>query len=96
MPAADFLLVICYDIPSDRRRLKIHKALLAYGANIQKSVFECRLTPRLRDRMMKRIMKIIDPKEDRVRLYALCDDCVARTQIIGVGEITTVPAVYVV
>ena len=38
------LYVIAYDIPSDRRRTKVHKTLCGFGQWTQYSLFECHLT----------------------------------------------------
>ncbi len=38
------LYIVAYDIPSDRRRTKVHKALCGFGEWTQYSLFECYLT----------------------------------------------------
>jgi len=38
------LYVIAYDIPSNRRRTKVHKVLCGFGQWTQYSLFECYLT----------------------------------------------------
>ena len=37
-------VVIAYDIPEDKRRTKVAKALEGYGERMQYSLFECRIT----------------------------------------------------
>jgi len=40
------LIVVSYDIPDDRRRLQLSKALKDFGKRVQWSVFECHLDDR--------------------------------------------------
>ena len=37
-------ILVSYDIPNDKRRLKVMKAVQDYGTRVQYSVFECELT----------------------------------------------------
>jgi CRISPR-associated endonuclease Cas2 len=37
--------LVCYDVVLDRRRNKVAHILEGYGLRVQKSVFECVLTP---------------------------------------------------
>jgi len=80
MPAQQFLLVV-YDISSDKRRTKLHNALLDYGTPAQYSVFECLLEPKQLERMRKAVRRVIRPRVDQVRYYFLCARCVAKTEI---------------
>ena len=41
MTAHTMLYVIAYDIPDDKRRTKVHKALCGFGDWTQFSLFEC-------------------------------------------------------
>lgn len=36
-------MVVAYDVPSDKRRTRLHKQLKNYGDPVQYSVFECNL-----------------------------------------------------
>jgi len=40
------LFAVCYDLSDDRERRRVDKLLTGFGFRVQKSVFECRLTPR--------------------------------------------------
>ena len=83
-----FILVV-YDISDDRRRTKLHDALLDFGTPVQYSVFECLLTPKQEARMRSRVKKIIRPKKDRVRFYKLCSDCLKRVEVTSGKEVLT-------
>lgn len=80
MADEQFILVV-YDISNDRRRTKLHDALLTYGTPVQYSVFECLLKPPEIARMKKAVRKVIRPRVDQVRFYYLCKDCVTRTEV---------------
>ncbi len=63
--------VICYDIADDRRREAIALVLSARGARVQLSVFECDLDPGALVELKARLLGLIDPHDDQIRLYAL-------------------------
>jgi CRISPR-associated protein Cas2 len=81
-----FILVV-YDISSDKRRTKLHDALLDFGTPVQYSVFECLLTAKREEQMHKKIRKIIRPRKDNVRFYTLCDDCLGKVQVTSGKEV---------
>jgi CRISPR-associated protein Cas2 len=90
-----FWLVV-YDIPDDRRRTRLHTALLDFGTPVQYSVFECLVTAEEFKKLQARINKIIRPRKDHVRYYFLCAACVERVQTTQVGEVTKMKGVIVV
>lgn len=47
------LYLICYDIVADSRRNRVAKLLLRYGLRVQKSVFECVLTPKQQEQLLR-------------------------------------------
>ncbi len=89
-------VVVVYDISVDRRRTKLHTALLDFGTPVQYSVFECWLTAAQVKTMMAKVRKIIRPRKDHVRYYFLCADCARRVQTTQAGEITQIKEVIVV
>jgi CRISPR-associated protein Cas2 len=80
-------VVVSYDIPDDKRRMKVCKLLKNYGAHVQYSVFECVLKERDYAVMRKRLKKLIVKEEDSVRFYFLCREDVKRVQWIGGKEV---------
>jgi CRISPR-associated protein Cas2 len=76
-------VVVAYDIPDDRRRLKIAKVLLGYGERVQYSVFECRVTKVEYLRMKEKLDELIEPEEDAVSFYFLCEGCRGKIERIG-------------
>jgi len=78
-------LVVAYDIPNDRRRTRVFKVLKNFGQWMQFSVFECHVTERDLVELRHRLDEEIDPKEDSIRIYRLCDACMRSVERIG-GE----------
>ena len=80
-------VLVAYDISSDKRRTKLHDALLDYGTPVQYSVFEC-IADKVRLHKLKQVvMRIIKPRRDRVRFYYLCQRCLARTEVTSGPEV---------
>lgn len=90
------LVAVVYDLSNDRRRTRLHKALLDFGTPVQYSVFECWLTPDAVQQMQARVNQIIKPQKDHVRYYFLCATCVSKIQTTRAGEISRPPEVLVV
>ncbi|HEX6898589.1 MAG TPA: CRISPR-associated endonuclease Cas2 [Thermoanaerobaculia bacterium] len=57
---------------------------------------ECQLDEKQIARLRARVSKLIEPQEDNVRIYRLCGECAARIEIVGVGQVTEDPQVFVV
>ena len=81
-------VVITYDIADDRRRLHVSEELENFGSRVNFSVFECHLDSDTLLEIKGRLAKVIEPAEDNVRYYVLCDGCVKKIEIQGKGEIT--------
>ena len=90
--AKQFILV-SYDIPKNKRRLKIMKTLEGFGSRVQFSVFECQLKPAQLIELRKRLYRLAK-KEDSIRFYYLSADDVKRIEIFGSGEVTAEDLFY--
>lgn len=77
------LYVVAYDIPSDRRRTKVHKILSGFGEWTQYSLFELFLNEKERILLISKLQPVLNPQEDSVRFYPLCAACVKRVETIG-------------
>jgi CRISPR-associated protein Cas2 len=75
--------VIAYDIPDDRRRTKVHKLLLGFGKWTQYSLFECFLTRKQLVLLRSKLAEHLDTKQDSVRFYPLCANCVSQVETVG-------------
>ena len=80
-------VVVAYDISHDRRRTKLHDTLLDFGTPVQYSVFECIVDEKRLARMKKAVRRVIKPRQDRVRMYYLCQACLARTEVTSGPEV---------
>jgi CRISPR-associated protein Cas2 len=80
-------IVVVYDISSDKRRTKLHNALLNYGTPVQYSVFECLLEPEKVEEMKQAVGRVIRPRKDRVRYYYLCQKCLSKTEVTSGPEV---------
>jgi len=89
-------VVVVYDISNDRRRTKLHDALLNYGTPVQYSVFECLLDDDGLARMKRAVKKVIRPRVDRVRYYYLCQSCLKKVEITSGVDVLSEEEVIVV
>jgi CRISPR-associated protein Cas2 len=79
-------VVVAYDIPDDRRRVRLHKVLLGYGTPVQYSVFECLVDRDELARMKRAVRRAIRPRLDHVRYYFLCGACQRRIEVTAGRE----------
>lgn len=77
-------IVISYDIPDDRRRTKVMKALKDFGQHVQYSVFECDLKRDDYARLRQRLKKLVNPRQDNVRFYVLSQEDLKKRRVWGV------------
>ena len=80
-----YIVLIIYDITDNKRRLEMVHCLEKYAFRVQKSAFEGLLTPRQYDQMAYFASKIIDEKEDSLRMYILYDH--TRVKSWGKGDV---------
>jgi CRISPR-associated protein Cas2 len=79
-------VVVAYDIAQDKRRLRVMKMMKGYGEHVQESVFECDLKPDVYRKMTRRLYRLMNPGEDNVRIYHLCNADLKRIEQLGVGR----------
>ncbi|NJN82975.1 MAG: CRISPR-associated endonuclease Cas2 [Caldilineaceae bacterium] len=87
------LYVIAYDIPSDKRRTKVHKILSGYGHWTQFSLFECYLTEKEYLRLRSVLDRHLEEKLDTVRFYPLCAACQKKVETVG-SPLPTEPEMF--
>ena len=80
-------VVVAYDIPDDRHRNKIMKALGGYGQWAQYSVFECDLRPGDLERMVARLRLLMRKELDDIRVYPLCETCLQKAIMLGKAQV---------
>lgn len=78
-------VVVSYDIPDDKRRLRVASVLLDFGAaHVQRSVFELYVTTKHFDRLRTRLAELHNNEEDSLRFYLLCGTC--RDKVVYLGQ----------
>ncbi|MBU0500432.1 MAG: CRISPR-associated endonuclease Cas2 [Gammaproteobacteria bacterium] len=82
------MILVCYDITDNRRRYRLERLLHGFGARVQKSIFECHISPAEHRELIEEIEALIDKEDDNVRLYDLCGKDLQRILVDGVGEVT--------
>lgn len=75
--------LVCYDIVNNHRRNKVAKLLESYGLRVQKSVFECVLDDKQQENLQKRLMKLLNKREDQIRFYPLSAHCRDKVVVLG-------------
>ena len=79
-------IVASYDISDSKRLAKVARAMRSYGERALKSVFECNLDEKAFEDMKAKVDEVIEPIEDSVRYYTLCEKCIKKVEHSGKGE----------
>jgi CRISPR-associated protein Cas2 len=87
--------IISYDIPDDQRRTRVAKTLLDFGDRVQYSVFEAKLDKKLLDKLIQKLIEIIEESEDSIRVYPLCATCETGISVLGQGKIMKEEDIYI-
>ena len=76
-------IIVVYDIKDNKRRRKIGDILEGYGKRVNFSVFECELKhSKQRKEMENDLREILNEKEDSLRLYSICKDCIKNSYVL--------------
>ena len=75
--------IVAYDIPSDKRRSKVHKVLSGFGQWTQYSLFELFITDKELVLLQNKLEKILNAEKDSVRFYPLCAACLKHVETVG-------------
>ncbi len=65
------LHLVAYDISDPKRLIQVHRYLKKLGIPLQYSVFLLYITPLQKKQLVFRLTRLIDPREDDVRIYPL-------------------------
>jgi len=75
------ILLVCYDVPDDRRRTRMAKALSQLGTRLQLSVFL------LEDRTVIEVTRLLTPllneEVDNLCIQPLCATCSSKPILLG-------------
>lgn len=75
--------LIAYDISDNRRRAAVASTLLANGVRVQKSVFEVTADQKSLERLLARLLTLIDPRTDQIRAYPLDSAALRGLRVLG-------------
>lgn len=90
-------VVVSYDVADDKRRVKMARVLLDFGAErVQRSVFECYIEPRQFERLQQRLRRWLDGEQDSVRFYVLCESCRPRAECWGAARPSEEPGLRII
>jgi CRISPR-associated protein Cas2 len=79
------IVLITYDITDNQRLRKLHDFLKDFGLNTQKSVFECDIDDWGIKVIRKYCKENLDLTTDSVRIYKICNHCINKVIISGLG-----------
>lgn len=88
--------LVCFDIPCNRTRRKVGRALLGYGHRVQKSVFECCLTPPQHKTLQRAIDRLCTATVPNIRWYRLRPMDAKRIDVLGLAVQTDWQDFYIV
>ena len=78
-------MIVTYDIADPRRLNRVAKVIKDYGIRVQKSKFEVTVDSKTFVEMKDRIEDTIEPAEDGVKYFPVCERCAGTLEIIGQG-----------
>ena len=90
------MVIVVYDIPSDKRRRKLSKFLEGYGCRVQFSVFECFISLEEMRQLHQKLKKFIVLTEDNVCFCWLFAEAMSMTLTIGSEKPEPPPKFYVI
>lgn len=85
-------VLVSYDVNTETQegRARLRKVALIcqdYGQRVQKSVFECWLGPVQYEKMKRRLLKVVDPSLDSLRIYRLTEPREKTVEEFGVSQV---------
>ncbi len=85
--------IVAYDMPSDKRRNKVHKILSGFGQWTQYSLFELFVTDKELVLLQNKLEKVLNAEKDSVRFYPLCAACLKSVETVG-SELPKEPKIF--
>lgn len=78
--------LICYDICNPKRLSRVAKNMEKMGIRVQYSFFNVEMNEEMLDSLIKNLMTIIDPAQDKIYVYPICSECRKKVIIDGTGH----------
>lgn len=79
------ITLITYDITDPKRLNDLRRFLKEFGLRTQKSVFECDIDDEALKRIRSYCRDNLDIAKDSVRIYKICNRCINKVVISGIG-----------
>ncbi|MCX8125385.1 MAG: CRISPR-associated endonuclease Cas2 [Spirochaetes bacterium] len=79
--------LICYDIRHPKRLNRVAKQLEKMGIRVQYSFFNVEMDNEMLDNLIKNLMTLIEPTQDKIYVYPLCSECRKKAIIDGTGQL---------
>lgn len=94
-------LLVSYDVATEtaegRRRLrKVAEICEGHGQRVQKSVFECRLSEVQLEQLRHQLLRVVNVKEDSLRIYRLREPTVRFLEVMGERTVPDLSAPLIV
>ncbi len=82
-------ILVAYDVSTEtaagkKRLRKIAEACQDFGQRVQKSVFECMVNEMQHEALTRRLVTLMNEKEDSLRFYRLANPKEQYTKIYGI------------
>ena len=82
----EHLYIVVYDISDPKRWRKVFKVMNGYGAWVQLSVFQCRLSRQRHAELLARLDGVIDHGEDHVVLVDVGVADTVEPRVVSLGK----------
>ena len=79
--------LICYDICDAKRLRKTAEILEDYGMRVQKSFFQVEMPKERLEGLVRRILRIINTRYDKLYIYPICEGCLSKALKDGTGTL---------
>ncbi|GHV44921.1 CRISPR-associated endoribonuclease Cas2 [Synergistales bacterium] len=89
-----YYVLVIYDIPDNKRRTKIFKALKGFGFSVQKSAFEAMLPNNKYEKMLVELESLVQKSEDSVRIYKVRGE--GAVTVLGIDDSVTDEEVIII
>jgi CRISPR-associated protein Cas2 len=76
-------ILAAYDIADEKRLQRVAKIMQDYGDRVQLSIFEMELDRPAFEKLRRRTESVLDPDEDGVKYFFLCERCAGRVDVLG-------------
>ena len=82
-PVRNMMFLVAYDVCSPARLRQVAKVCEDYGVRVEKSVFECDLSPEDFDFFWLQLEECIDRDDDSIAAYRVCAACAGQIRSLG-------------